>query len=115
MLRRIAAIASVIALACAVPLFASDPPDLDQPVSNQPWTAERANAWYSAQPWLVGSNFISSTAMNELEMWQADTFDLPTIRSRTGMGAKSWHEYHARISAQSALAAGLRRLPQTHG
>jgi len=84
MLRRIAAIASVIALACAVPLFASDPADLDQPASNQPWTAERANAWYSAQPWLVGSNFISSTAMNELEMWQADTFDLPTIDRELG-------------------------------
>jgi len=43
------------------------------------WTPQHANDWYAKQPWLVGSNFIPSTAINELEMWQADTFDLPTI------------------------------------
>ena len=44
-----------------------------------PWTLERATAWYRAQPWLVGSNYIPSTAINQLEMWQADTFDPQTI------------------------------------
>jgi hypothetical protein len=39
------------------------------------WTAERASEWYAHQPWLVGSNYIPSNAINELEMWQADTFD----------------------------------------
>lgn len=29
--------------------------------------------------WLVGCNFIPSTAINQLEMWQADTFDPATI------------------------------------
>lgn len=48
------------------------------------WTEEQANQWYSHQPWLVGSNFIPSTAINELEMWQADTFDLPTIDRELG-------------------------------
>src|SRR5690349_14848375 len=43
------------------------------------WTADKANAWYDGKPWLVGSNYITSTTVNELEMWQADTFDLPTI------------------------------------
>ena len=43
------------------------------------WTPQHANDWYAKQPWLVGSNFIPSTAINELEMWQADTFDVPTI------------------------------------
>ena len=43
------------------------------------WTPDQANAWYARQPWLVGSNYITSTAINELEMWQRDTFDLPTI------------------------------------
>ena len=37
------------------------------------WSQKRANDWYESQPWLVGSNFIPSTAINELEMWQADT------------------------------------------
>ena len=32
----------------------------------------------------MGSNFIPSTAINELEMWQADTFDLPTIDRELG-------------------------------
>lgn len=39
------------------------------------WTESAANAWYAKQPWLVGSNFIPATAINELEMWQADSFD----------------------------------------
>lgn len=43
------------------------------------WTAEQASAWGARQPWIVGCNFIPSTAINELEMWQAETFDLPTI------------------------------------
>lgn len=47
--------------------------------ANGPWSNERANEWYSRQPWLVGSNFIPSSAINQLEMWQADSFDLPTI------------------------------------
>jgi hypothetical protein len=48
------------------------------------WTAEKANAWYSGQPWLVGCNFSPSTAINQLEMWQAETFDLPTIDRELG-------------------------------
>lgn len=43
------------------------------------WPEEQANQWYSKQPWLVGCNFIPSTAINQLEMWQADTFDIKTI------------------------------------
>ncbi|GAB3643387.1 cellulase family glycosylhydrolase [Spirosoma arcticum] len=43
------------------------------------WSAERANTWYAKQGWLVGCNFVPSTAVNELEMWQAETFDPATI------------------------------------
>ena len=39
------------------------------------WTEQKANDWYAEQPWLVGSNYIPATAVNQLEMWQADTFD----------------------------------------
>jgi hypothetical protein len=39
------------------------------------WTEAKVNDWYAHQPWLVGSNYIPATAVNELEMWQADTFD----------------------------------------
>jgi Cellulase (glycosyl hydrolase family 5) len=50
----------------------------------QPWPAKHANDWYSQLPFLVGSNFVPSTAINQLEMWQADTFDLPTIDRELG-------------------------------
>ena len=39
------------------------------------WSAQQAADWYRQQPWLVGSNYIPATAINQLEMWQADTFD----------------------------------------
>jgi hypothetical protein len=39
------------------------------------WTEKAANEWYAKQPWLVGSNYLPATAINQLEMWQADTFD----------------------------------------
>jgi len=48
------------------------------------WTEAHANAWYQQQPWLVGSNYIPATAINELEMWQEPTFDAPQIDKELG-------------------------------
>jgi hypothetical protein len=48
------------------------------------WTEQQANSWYDRQPWLVGANFLPSTASNELEMWQAATFDEKTIDRELG-------------------------------
>ncbi len=48
------------------------------------WTEAQANAWYAQQPWPVGADFLPSTAINELEMWQADTFDPTTIDRELG-------------------------------
>jgi Glycosyl hydrolase family 10 len=39
------------------------------------WTGQKANAWYAQQPWLVGSNYVPKSAINQLEMWQEATFD----------------------------------------
>lgn len=50
------------------------------------WTAAQARRWYAALPWLVGCNFLPSTAVNDVEMWQRDTFDLPTIDRELGWG-----------------------------
>ncbi len=50
----------------------------------QRWSEQKANTWYEQQPWLVGSNFIPATAVNELEMWQADTFDPQEINKELG-------------------------------
>lgn len=48
------------------------------------WTKEQANSWYAKQPWLVGSNYNPSTAINQLEMWQEDTFDPKRIDEELG-------------------------------
>ncbi len=53
-------------------------------MARQRWTVEQANAWYSTQPWLVGSNYIPATAINQLEMWQSDTFDPKRIDLELG-------------------------------
>jgi hypothetical protein len=49
-----------------------------------PWPPGQARDWYERQPWLVGCNYIPSTAINQLEMWQPDTFDLATIDRELG-------------------------------
>jgi hypothetical protein len=48
------------------------------------WSKEKANAWYARQPWLVGSNYIPTDAINQLEMWQADTFNPAQIDKELG-------------------------------
>ena len=48
------------------------------------WTPEQAKAWQAKQPWLVGCNFGPSTAINQLEMWQAETWDPKTINRELG-------------------------------
>ena len=49
--------------------------------SAQRWSEQKANDWYAQQPWLVGSNYIPSNAINQLEMFQPTTFD-PAINDR---------------------------------
>lgn len=48
------------------------------------WTKAQANQWYQEHDWVVGCNFIPSTAVNQLEMWQAATFDTTTIDREMG-------------------------------
>lgn len=53
-------------------------------LQGQRWSAEKAQAWYRQHPWMSGANFTPSTAINQLEMWQADTFDPQTIDKELG-------------------------------
>src|SRR5450755_2231405 len=48
------------------------------------WTKAAASQWYARQGWLRGCDFIPSTAVNQLEMWQAETFDTATISRELG-------------------------------
>ena len=52
------------------------------------WSAERARRWGEDAPWLLGCNFSPSTAGNQLELWQAETFDPETIDRELGWAAE---------------------------
>ena len=53
-------------------------------MARERWTADLAETWYAAQPWPVGSDYIPASAINQLEMWQADTFDPKRIDLELG-------------------------------
>jgi hypothetical protein len=71
---------TTLAILWCLSLFAQATP----PPPPARWSEAAANAWYAKQPWLVGSNYIPSTAINELEMWQADSFDPKRIDVELG-------------------------------
>jgi hypothetical protein len=48
------------------------------------WTADYANRWYQSQGWLVGANYVTSTAVNQLEMFQPGTYDPRRIDAELG-------------------------------
>lgn len=52
------------------------------------WTEKDAKDWWQARPWVCGFNFLPSSAVNFIEMWHADTFDLPTIERELGWAAE---------------------------
>ncbi|MDR1682507.1 MAG: cellulase family glycosylhydrolase [Candidatus Symbiothrix sp.] len=49
------------------------------PCNNGRWSEEKAKAWYAQQAWPVGVNYVTVTAINQIEMWQAESFDPQTI------------------------------------
>jgi Cellulase (glycosyl hydrolase family 5) len=69
-----------LVLALSVNAVAQQP---DGPAAAR-WSEPAASDWYARQPWLLGSNYIPASAINELEMWQADTFDANRIDKELG-------------------------------
>lgn len=53
-------------------------------MSYNKWPEADIHQWYSLQPWLKGANFIPATAINQLEMWQEETFDAERIDLELG-------------------------------
>jgi hypothetical protein len=53
-------------------------------IARDQWNKKEAATWYANQPWLVGSNYTPATAINQLEMWQPETFDPATIDKELG-------------------------------
>jgi len=79
-------LAAVLLLALPSVLQATEAPTqaVPPPLSERQWTVARAVAWQKQQPWLVGCNFLPSTAVNDIEMWQKETFDPQTIERELG-------------------------------
>ena len=77
-----------IYLLAAVAAFSACKQTTKEPAKAEPvkakWTVEQANAWSAENGWLRGSNFNPSTAINQLETWQAETFDTLTIDRELG-------------------------------
>ena len=48
------------------------------------WSEAKAQAWGEENPWLRGANFSPSTAINQLEFWQEESFDPETIDRELG-------------------------------
>ena len=48
------------------------------------WSIEKANSWYDKQPWYTGFNYAPGYAINQIEMWQEDTFDPEAIDRELG-------------------------------
>ncbi len=80
------------------------------------WSEDRANDWYKNRPWMVGCNYITSSAINELEMFQPDTFDLPQIDKELGyaqwLGFNTIRVFLHNLLWQQDSAGFLSRLDQ---
>jgi hypothetical protein len=71
-LRRVVQVLSIILLLTGAAL------------GQQKWSEQQARDWYAKQPWLLGSNYNPASAINQLEMWQADSFDPKRIDLELG-------------------------------
>jgi len=84
--------ASAILLILLIPLSFSCKTSKQKEKNEMPaamvWSPEKAREWAKDMPWLRGSDFIPSSAINQLEMWQAETFDTSTIDRELGWAEK---------------------------
>ena len=83
------------------------------------WTEAQARDWYGRQPFLVGANFVPATAINQLEMWQADTFDPARIDLElgwaAGIGMNTMRVFLHDLAYQQDPQGFLRRVDQFLG
>ncbi len=71
-------------LSCFICLLAFAASPLQAESARARWSTQRAQEWYRTQPWPVGSNYIPTNAINQLEMWQTSTFDPKEIDLELG-------------------------------
>lgn len=68
-------------------MAACQPKPKEKQVVQARWSEEQAQKWSVENGWLRGSNFNPSTAINQLETWQAESFDTATINRELGWAA----------------------------
>src|SRR5690242_2586139 len=82
---RAALAAAALFLPVQAPLLAyAAPAAAAATAQRERWSVAEANAWYARQPWLTGANYIPADAINQLEMWQAASFDPQQIDKELG-------------------------------
>lgn len=80
------------------------------------WTEAKSQEWYLHQPWMVGTNYIPKSAINQLEMWQESTFDPAEIDRELGwaegMGMNVMRVFLHDLLWQQDAAGFQRRIDQ---
>ncbi len=98
---------------------AQQPPAQGAQPAGAQWTPARARAWYDSTGWMVGANFVPSTAINQLEMWQAATWDPATIDRELGyaqsLGMNTMRVFLHDIPFRQDSAGFLRRIDEFLG
>ncbi|MCW4463842.1 cellulase family glycosylhydrolase [Sphingomonas sp. BT-65] len=101
----------LLAGAAALAVCAALPAD-----AREMWSKEQANGWYAKQPWMVGANYNNRSAINQFEMWQADTFNPKEIDEELGwasaMGMNVMRVYLHNLLWEED-AAGLKQRMET--
>ena len=117
---RVSTLAFVLLAAVGSPIAAQAPTAPQQPAALAGrWPEARAAEWHRAQPWLVGANYTPANAINQIEMWQADTFDPARIDRELGwaaaIGMNTMRVFLHDLAYQQDPAGFLRRLDQFLG
>ena len=66
---------------------------LKTPVAER-WSEEKAWKWHQENGWMAGTNFNPSTAINQLEFFQEESFDLETIDRELSWSAELGMKMH---------------------
>lgn len=78
------------------------------------WSIQKAKEWYAGKNWICGADFIPSTAINQLEMWQSATFDPITIDRELGyaqsIGFNTMRVYLHHLAWQEDSAGFIARI-----
>ena len=78
----------MILLLISISLFIScNNKNTTQTQKSNRWSEEKIWEWYNNQPWPVGTNFITSSSINQLEFWQEETFDPELIEKELKLSA----------------------------